>query len=168
MERECCLIVLFKHLDPAMPEVRPTPGCISDWSKAVPFSPKIYFDLSSVLALTLTRGLSFAFRIHKEQVKLPWRKTLYKSKTIKNISNFHYHATTSIHLVPLIHKVPCQVSWHPHGKQIIHRFLFFSFLFFLKLTLPLKTMSRLCSDTSSWDQLLSPAHVSRKHLPQRK
>lgn len=40
-------------------------------NKCSPFSPYMYFELGSVLTLTLTFGLSFAFRIHKAQVKLP-------------------------------------------------------------------------------------------------
>lgn len=40
-------------------------------NKCSPFSPYTYFELGSVLTLTLTFGLSFAFRIHKEQVKVP-------------------------------------------------------------------------------------------------
>lgn len=47
--------------------------------------------------------------------------------------------------------------------------IYFSFfLFFFQLTSSFKTMPRICSETSSRNQHLSPAHGSRKHSPQRK
>lgn len=55
-------MISFKHQAPAKPAVRPTSQLVSYWADVVPF-----FSLT----LTLTFGLSFAFRIHKEQVKLP-------------------------------------------------------------------------------------------------
>lgn len=108
---------------------------------------------------------SFCSQNWQRTSQTPWRKLCINQKPLEKISNFRY-VTTSIHPVALIHKVYCQVSWQYHRKQLMHRF-FLSFFFF-KLTLPFKATSLLCSDTSSRNQLLSPAHMSRKHLPQRK
>lgn len=104
----------------------------------------------SSLVLILTPTLPWCTK----NSRTPWRKTLPTPKTIKHFSNFRYHATTSIHPVALIHKVHCQVSWHHHRKQVMHRF-FFPFCFNLCCHSKLQLSS----------VEMQVAKVSSSHLP---
>lgn len=81
------------------------------------------------------------------------------------MSNSWHRATASIYLIVLICEVPCEVSRHSHRKQVTCRVLF-SFSF--KLMLPFKATPLSYPDTSRCSQSLSPAHMSRKCVPQRK
>lgn len=106
-----------------MPEVRPTLQLISYCTGVIPFCTRIYFELSSVwlspspLVLVL---LSESQRISQA----PWRKFCVTQKPLEKISNFHHHATTSIHPVALIHKVHCQFPGTLTGNKLYVTFFF--------------------------------------------
>lgn len=114
---ESFLMISFKHQAPAKPAVRLTSQFVSYWSDVIPFSPWLS---PSPLVLVL---LSESTKNKSNSLE----KTLHKPKTIRK--KVHQFPLPCYHLyscgrVALIHKVHCQISWHPHRKQVIQTFFF--------------------------------------------